>query len=143
MHNRSVPVDTLLPHVYYQDLVRASDWLRETFGFTENYRYGQPVSGVQLRLGAACLMLKQAPPGSLTPAELGYGTQSLTVFVDNVRSHFERTARAGAQIVEPLHETIYGELQYGVVDIEGHHWLFSEHVRDRDPRDWGAEPSEG
>ena len=41
--------------------------------------------------------------------------------------------KAGARIVEDLHETAYGELQYGVEDLEGHHWLFSRHARDVTP----------
>jgi len=42
------------------------------------------------------------------------------------------------KIVEELHETVYGELQYGVKDLEGHHWLFSRHARDVSPDVWGA-----
>ena len=51
-------------------------------------------------------------------------TQSLTVFVEDVNAHFEKAKSAGAKIVEELHETVYGERQYGVEDLEGHHWLF-------------------
>jgi hypothetical protein len=40
--------------------------------------------------------------------------------------------------VEELHETEYGERQYGVEDIEGHRWLFAKHARDVSPEEWGA-----
>jgi uncharacterized glyoxalase superfamily protein PhnB len=70
--------------------------------------------------------------------QVGYRTQSLTVFVEDVDAHFERTKAAGAKIVEDLHETIYGERQYAAEDLEGHTWLFSKHVRDLSPEDWGA-----
>ncbi|MGA2145716.1 MAG: VOC family protein [Bryobacteraceae bacterium] len=53
-------------------------------------------------------MLRNAPQQA-TPAELGYGTESLTVFVDDVDAHFARAKAAGATIVEEPHETIYGE----------------------------------
>jgi hypothetical protein len=59
--NRSLPVDTLLPHVFYRSVVEATTWLTRTFGFVEHYRYGDPVSGVQMHLGRAFLMLKAAP----------------------------------------------------------------------------------
>jgi hypothetical protein len=39
--NRSVPPDTVLPHVMYQDLASAIVWLGKTFGFREHYRYGE------------------------------------------------------------------------------------------------------
>jgi uncharacterized glyoxalase superfamily protein PhnB len=77
-------------------------------------------------------------PGQQRPSDLGYGTQSLTIFVENVEAHYARTRSAGANIVEELHETVYGELQYGVRDLEGHLWLFSRHARDVAPPAWGA-----
>jgi uncharacterized glyoxalase superfamily protein PhnB len=55
-----------------------------------------------------------------------------------VDAHYKRSVEAGARIVEELHETIYGERQYGVEDVDGHKWLFSRHVRDADPAEWGA-----
>ena len=126
--NRSVPANIVLPHIVYQNLADAIVWLNTTFGFAEHYRYGEPVSGAQLHLGDAWIMVRQARPGCASPAQLGYGTQSLTVFVDDVDAHFRRTKSANAKIVEDLHETEYGERQYGVEDIEGHHWLFSHHA---------------
>lgn len=135
--NRSLPTDTVLPHVIYQDVAHAIDWLTRVFGFTEHYRYGDPLSGAQVYAFKACIMLKSAGDRA-TPAQLGYGTQSLTIFVEDVDAHFARTKSAGAKIVEELHETIYGERQYGVEDLDGHHWLFSQHARDLSPGEWGA-----
>jgi uncharacterized glyoxalase superfamily protein PhnB len=139
--NRSVPVDTILPHVVYRNVEDAVAWLSKIFGFVENYRYGDPAgpaSGAQMHLGNAWIMLHRARPGASSPAELGYGTQSLTVFVDDLESHFQRTKAAGAKILEDLHETVYGELQYAAEDLDGHHWLFSRHARDLSPEEWGA-----
>jgi uncharacterized glyoxalase superfamily protein PhnB len=136
--NRSVPANIVLPHIVYQNLADAIVWLNTTFGFAEHYRYGEPVSGAQLHLGDAWIMVRQARPGCASPAQLGYGTQSLTVFVDDVDAHFRRTKSANAKIVEDLHETEYGERQYGVEDLDGHHWLFSQHARDVSPDQWGA-----
>lgn len=138
--NRSVPVDTVLPHITYRDVDEASRWLTSTFGFTEHFRYGPPgaPSGAQMHLGAAWVMLDEADASEKTPAELGYGTQCLTVFVPEVDAHFEKTRSAGAKIVEDLHETVYGERQYGVHDLDGHLWLFSAHARDIGPDEWGA-----
>jgi uncharacterized glyoxalase superfamily protein PhnB len=136
--NRSVPVDTVLPHVTYKRLQEAMDWLSSTFGFVEHYRYGEPVSGAQVRLGDAYIMVRAARGDYRSPAELGFGNQSLTIFIEDVERHFEHSKTAGAKIVEDLHETEYGELQYGVEDLEGHHWLFSRHARDLGPDAWGA-----
>src|SRR5438045_2596691 len=109
MKNRSVPTDTVLPHVVYQNVADAIAWLTRAFGFIEYYRYGDPVSGAQMHLGEAWIMLKKSRHGAASPGQLGYGTQSLTVFVDDVDTHFQRAKSAGARIVESLQETIYGE----------------------------------
>lgn len=135
--NRSVPADVLLSHVVYQNLGDAIAWLTRAFGFTEHFRYGEP-SGAQMLLGRACIMVRQAKPGQGSPREIGYGTQSLTVFIDDVDGQYRRAKAAGATIVEEPHETEYGEYQFGVEDIDGHHWLFARHARDVSPEQWGA-----
>src|ERR1700756_4626103 len=104
VRNRSVPTDTLLAHIMYQNVPDAIAWLTKTFGFTEHYRYGEPVSGAQMHLGEAWIMLKSARPDDVSPAQAGHRTQSLTVFVDDVDAHFEKAKSAGAKIVEDLHE---------------------------------------
>jgi uncharacterized glyoxalase superfamily protein PhnB len=140
LKNRSVPADIILPHIQYQNLPEAIAWLTRVFGFTEHYRYGQ-ASGAQLFLGRAYIMVRQEQPGHSSPAQLGYGTQSLTIFVENVDGHYRRVKESGAKVVEELHETEYGELQFGVEDLDGHHWLFSRHAKDVSPEEWGAKIS--
>jgi uncharacterized glyoxalase superfamily protein PhnB len=141
MRNRSVPTDTVLPHVVYRDVAEALVWLTKTFGFTEHYRYGEPggpPQGAQIHLGDAWVMLERARPASATPAQLGKHTQYLTIFVDDVATHFDKVKAAGANITEELNETVYGERQFVAQDLDGHLWLFSQHVRDMSPDEWGA-----
>ncbi len=138
IHNRSVPTDTLIAHIRYRDLEQAIAWLTRAFSFTEHYRYGDPIGGAQMSAGSGWIMLKQLSPDARTPQQLGYGTQSLTIFVDDVEAHCERARSAGAAILEEPHETVYGEFQYAALDLDGHHWLFSRHARDLSPADWGA-----
>jgi uncharacterized glyoxalase superfamily protein PhnB len=45
---------------------------------------------------------------------------------------------AGRNRREDLNETCYGERQYGVEDLDGHRWLFSQHAKDASPNEWGA-----
>ena len=141
--NRSLPVEIVLPHVHYRNVAEAIAWLNNAFGFVEQYRYGNPMSGAQVRAGNALIMLKQMGPDERTPRELGFGTQSLTIFIEDLEGHFARAQAAGVPIVEELHETVYGELQYAAIDLDGHHWLFSRHARDVNPEEWGATVSSG
>ena len=138
--NRSVPADIILPHIVYDSVEEALAWLAKAFGFREHYRYGAPgeASGAQIYLGRAFIMLKRARAGSLTPAQLGASTQSLTIFLEDIEGHYQRAKAAGTRIIEEPHETEYGEFQYAALDFAGHHWLFSRHATDRDPASWGA-----
>jgi uncharacterized glyoxalase superfamily protein PhnB len=141
--NRSVPPDTLLPHLTCLNVDAAVRWLTEVFGFTEHYRYGDPAnpSGAQLHLGNAWIMVNAASPGRAAPATVGACTQTLTIFFpdpETVTAQFEKVKNSNANIVEALHETEYGELQFGVVDPDGHRWLFACHARDVNPPAWGA-----
>ena len=138
--NRSVPTDIILPHIAYRNVALALQWLTKVFGFIEHYRYGDPDApqGAQLYLGDAWIMLNSARPGRASPAQIGHQTQSLTIFVEDVDAQFERAKAAGAKIVEDLNETVYGERQFGVEDLEGHLWIFSCHVRDVSPDELGA-----
>jgi len=139
MINRSVPTATMLPHVVYSNVAEACEWLTRVFGFTEYYRHGRPISGIQMYLGDAYIMLSTPQEGqSESPAKLGYGTQMLTIIVADVEAHCAKTKREGGTIWEELHETIYGERQYGATDLEGHRWLFSQHACDINPTSWGA-----
>jgi uncharacterized glyoxalase superfamily protein PhnB len=139
MNNRSVPTSTILAHICYRDLAAACAWLTRVFGFTEYYRYGQPLSGIQLYLGDAHIMISGPREGRFEPpGKLGLCTQMLTIIVPDVEAHYANTKRHRATIWEELQETVYGEKQYGVTDLEGHRWLFSQHACDVDPESWGA-----
>jgi uncharacterized glyoxalase superfamily protein PhnB len=141
--NRSVPVDTVLPHVTYRNLAEAMIWLKRVFGFRERYRYGDGPSGAQMSAEKAVIQVRQARDGERVPREIGFGTQSLTVFVEDVNGHYAAAKAAGVKIVEEPHETEYGEYQYAAEDLDGHHWLFSRHARDRAPEDWGGVSAPG
>lgn len=136
--NRSVPADTVLPHVAYQNLAEAMAWLTKAFGFQEYYRYGDGPNGGQMWAGKAAIQVSQAGKGKKSPAQLGFGTQALTIFVDDVDAHYAHAKAAGAKIIEQPHETVYGEYQYAAEDLDGHVWLFSRHATDRSPEEWGA-----
>jgi len=137
--NRSVPSDTLVAHLAYDDVSAAAEWLIRTFGAEELFRYGgEPLQGVQMRIGKAVVMLAKARPGRLSPRAAGGWTQTLSIFVDDVEELYASLAAAGATLPEPLNETAYGELQFVAEDPEGHRWLFARHVRNVHPHDWGA-----
>lgn len=141
INNRSVPTNRILPHIYYENVATARDWLIEVLGFTEHFHFKLPngkLHGAMMHHGDDWIMLKDSSRLQMSPAKLGGSTQSLMMFTENVRAHYEKTVSTGATIVEELFETEYGLRQYAVKDLEGHHWTFSQHFRDVSPDSWGA-----
>jgi len=64
--------------------------------------------------------------------------KKVTIFIEDVEAHFKHAKFSRLTIVEDLHETEYGELQYGAEDLDGHHWLFSRRAKDVNPEQQGA-----
>ena len=126
--NRSIPDATVIPELAYADVVEASDWLCEAFGFEVRLRIGN--HRAQLVLGE----------GAVIVTELGdqAGPSSVLVRVADAAAHHERAARAGAKILDPPTDYPYGERQYNAEDPGGHRWTFSQSIADVDPGSWGG-----
>jgi uncharacterized glyoxalase superfamily protein PhnB len=139
--NRSVPTNSILPHVYYENVADALTWLIEVFGFVEHFRFEFPEGqfhGVMMHHDDAWIMLKNSGRTLTSPAKLGAATQFLMLFVEDIEEHYYRVKSSDARIVEELFDTEYGERQYSVQDLEGHQWTFAKHIRDVSPDSWGA-----
>src|SRR3569832_313538 len=71
------------------------------------------------------------------------GTSYVLVRIDDVSNHYEHVKQSGARIINPPADYPFGERQYTVEDIGGHHWTFSQTIADVDPTTWGGELPEG
>ena len=132
-----------MPHLIYSDVAKALAWLTEAFGFSEYYRSVGPdgaVGNAQMYLGNAWIMLGSRRHGDAGAIE-GRPPQSLVLFVADVDARFERARSAGAKVVSPPADCVFGERQCEVEDPEGHRWFLSQHIRDVAPEDWGASPA--
>ena len=50
------------------------------------------------------------------------------IAVDDVDAHHRKVKSTGIRLTEQLHQTVYGELQYAVQDLEGHLWYFGSYT---------------
>jgi uncharacterized glyoxalase superfamily protein PhnB len=62
----------------------------------------------------------------------------IMVRVYDIDRHYEHVKESGAAIVNPPADYPYGERQYTLDDIGGHHWTFSQTIADVDPESWGG-----
>ena len=134
--------------VFYVDAPAAIDWLCRAFGFEVRLKVvgdGGRIEHSELTFGDGLIMVGQDRSTSSKPTMRftaspktldGANTQSLMLFVDDVDEHCARARAAGATIsMEPaLHdygEDHFADRSYGAVDPEGHHWWFTQRIREK------------
>jgi uncharacterized glyoxalase superfamily protein PhnB len=128
--------------VYYQDAVKAIDWLCNAFGFEVRLKVegeGGSIEHSELVFGDGMVMVAQAGrakrPEGRSPRELdGANTQAMMVFVDDAEAHCRRARAAGGKIVAEPETHDYGEEYwtdrgYECEDPEGHRWWFYQRLR--------------
>jgi uncharacterized glyoxalase superfamily protein PhnB len=135
--NRSIPSAAVIPVLVYPDVRAAVDWLSAAFGFAERVRIGESHRS-QLRAGEGAVIVADVRHDQRPPRR-DEVSHRVMVRVDDARAHCERARAQGAEIVMEPTDFEYGERQYAAVDLAGHHWTFSETLRDVAPEDWGGE----
>ena len=134
--NRSVPDATVIPVLTYSEVREAVRWLADAFGFAERVQIGEDHRS-QLQFGDGAIIVGDAH-GNRRPPRSDEVTHSVLVRVDDCRAHCERARSVGARILTEPTDMPFGERQYTVADLEGHHWTFSETLTDMAPEEWGG-----
>ncbi len=137
-HNRSIPPVTVIPVLVYPDVRAAVDWLTAAFGFAERTRIGE-AHRAQMGIGSGGAVIVADVAGQRQAPRSDVVTHEIKVRVDDVTAQFERARAAGATVLEPPVDREYGERECTVADLAGHHWQFSETLRDVAPEEYGCQ----
>jgi uncharacterized glyoxalase superfamily protein PhnB len=137
--NPPVDMPRITPHLFYDDVGTAVDWLSNAFGFPVRLRMtddkGKVVHG-ELEVGPDSLVmigLTEENPDWESPRTFGGKvTQRLYIFVDDVDGHYERAKKGGAIIHREIGDQFWGDRCYECIDPEGHRWKFAQHIFDVD-----------
>ena len=130
---------TFVSSVYYREPKAALDWLERAFGFETTMAIDGPADAPEMchyemsHEGRGRIMVGgQWAPEVRSPASMaGANTQSVHVALPGgIEQHCERARAAGAVIAAEPEDQFYGDRVYRAIDLEGHMWTFSEHVRD-------------
>jgi uncharacterized glyoxalase superfamily protein PhnB len=127
--------------IFYDEPKKAIEWLCRAFGFEVRLLVegdGGRVEHSELTFGDGLIMVGAAAkmPWRRSPRALGGGsTQAVMVYVDDIEAHCKRAREAGASILAEPTTHDYGEdywtdRAYECADPEGHHWWFSQRLRD-------------
>jgi uncharacterized glyoxalase superfamily protein PhnB len=132
-----MPGTAIIPVLEYPDVPAAVKWLEEALGFEVRLRVG--VHRAQLQFGGGAIVVSESSAPGAAP---GSG-HSVMVRVEAIDAHLSRARRHGAEIVQDLEDSPYGERQYTCLDPAGHRWTFSETIANVDPAEWGGELASG
>jgi uncharacterized glyoxalase superfamily protein PhnB len=138
LRNRSIPNATVIPVLVYPDVREAVAWLTAAFGFAERVRIGEDHRS-QLQVGDDGGVIVADVRGEQQPPQAGVVTHVIKVRVADVGAQFERARAHGARVLQEPIEYEYGERECTVEDLAGHHWQFTETVRDVAPEEWGGQ----
>lgn len=127
--NRCIPWATVIPVLPYPDVVAATAWLCDAFGFS--LRLGIGNHRAQLNVGHGAVILSEQQAGDAR------GAHSVMVRVEDLDRHHEHAIQRGARVLLPPADHPYGERQYRVEDFAGHQWTFSQSIVDADPQKLG------
>ena len=126
----------VVPYVLYDDPRAAAAWLEQVFEMREVIRLKLPGGGyghVELELQGFIVML------GLKSGRFGETSSINLVFVADVDAICKRALEAGGQMVDEVRDQPWGLRQAVISDPEGQRWEVSQHLRDVEPADWGAE----
>jgi len=138
--------------IAYEDVAGALDWLAEAFGFRERMRFEEPdgrITHAEMEMGDGVIMLANPTPDYQSPrrhrevcepartwSSVPFVIDGLLVYVDDVDKHFDRARDAGATILSQPQDQTYGDRNYRAEDLEGHRWMFAQHIRDVPTEEW-------
>jgi PhnB protein len=134
---RAIPegIHTITPHIVVGDAPRAAEWYAEALGAEERGRLPLPggkLMYVELWFGDSAVMVADEFPdmGVVSPLSIGGTATVLHVSSADVETLWNRAVAAGAEILQPLSETFWGDRYGQIRDPFGHKWGLAQHVRD-------------
>src|SRR3984893_18830403 len=106
--------DTATPYLIIKDAAKAIEFYKKAFGAKEMMRMSQPdgrIGHAEIKIGNSPIMLADEFPemGSRSPQSLGGSPVSLYLYVDDVDALAKQAEAAGAEVVRPVKDQVYGE----------------------------------
>jgi len=124
-----------IPSIIYKDNRAALEWLQDAFGFEASEiltAANGDIVHAEMSHGDGVIMIgSEFAEWTKSPASIGgKNTQRVHVRLGHgIDEHCARARQAGATIAMEPADQFYGDRSYMAVDPEGHHWTFSQPVR--------------
>jgi len=131
----------ITPYLVVKDADAAIAFYTEAFGAEEQYRLTDPHSGkighADLKIGDAGFMLADEHPdfGALSPATIGGTAVKLHLAVADADATVASAERAGATVLRPVQDQMYGERSGMIADPFGHQWFIGTPIAEVSPEE--------
>jgi uncharacterized glyoxalase superfamily protein PhnB len=126
---------SFIPSLIYKDNRAALHWLQKAFGFEASEILTDAddnIAHAEMTHGDGVIMVGyEWTDWARSPASVGgKNTQRIHVRIEHdIDAHCAKARAAGATIAMEPADQFYGERTYVAVDLEGHHWTFSQPVK--------------
>lgn len=124
----------VIPYLTVRDARAALDFYKKAFGMKERMAMpgpdGKIVHAEMTHEGQSIMMGVPMQGEGKTPNELGGSPVSLYVYVRDVDAFYAKAVAAGAKSVLAPEDKFYGDRVSQVMDLDGHRWFFTQHIRD-------------
>ena len=121
--------------VIYKDNRAALKWLQKAFGFEPSEVLTDAKDNIvhaEMTHGDGVIMISnEFTSWARSPDSVG-GTNTQRVHVrleKGIDEHCARARAAGAKVAMEPADQFYGDRTYSAMDLEGHHWTFSQTVK--------------
>jgi uncharacterized glyoxalase superfamily protein PhnB len=124
-----------IPSIIYKDNRAALNWLHRAFGFEPSEVLTDSEDNIvhaEMTHDDGVVMIgSEFAAWTKSPASVGgANTQRVHVrLASGIDEHCARARQAGAKISMEPADQFYGDRTYIAVDLEGHHWTFSQAVK--------------
>jgi uncharacterized glyoxalase superfamily protein PhnB len=129
------PRPAFIPSVIYKDNRAALKWLQKAFGFEPSEVLTDAKDNIvhaEMTYGDGVVMIgSEFTSWAKSPESVG-GSNTQRVHVrlhKGIDEHCAHAREAGAKIVMGPADQFYGDRTYMAMDMEGHHWTFSQAIK--------------
>ncbi|WP_437314311.1 VOC family protein [Sorangium sp. So ce385] len=131
------PYHTVVPHLVVAGASDAIAFYKKAFGATEKLRVADPKRGgaivsAELVIGDSVITIADEAPrwNARGPKALGGSPIVITLNVEDPDAVAARAIEAGAKIIYPIDDQLYGRREGRIEDPFGHQWKLSAVIED-------------
>lgn len=126
---------TLNSYLNVTNCVEAIEFYKKAFNAIEELSLTMPngkVAHAEINIEGSLLMLAEENPewGTHSPKSLGGSPVTLSLYVKDVDSVFNKAIEAGAKELMPISNQFYGDRVGQIVDPFGFKWHLATHIED-------------